>query len=148
MLQKFRDLFLQSEQPKANSEKSSRLAAISLLVEVIKADHTISSEEESYLIKLINESFNLEYHEEAVALINSAKARSQDATSLYEFTQLINEHYSPEKKMQLITMMWQIAFSDGHLDRYEEHLIRRVADLIYLPHMKFIEAKHIAQSSL
>ena len=46
-----------------------------------------------------------------------------------------------DDKVQLITSLWKVAYADGDLDKYEEHLIRRVADLLYVPHDAFIRAK-------
>ena len=132
-------------EPNKASEESIKLAAISLLVQVAKADHTLSEQEESKLVELVNSHFNESKQLEHDELIALAMAKSDASTSLYEFTSLINESYDMTQKFQLITLMWTIAFSDNVIDTYEEHLIRRVADLIYLPHMKFIEAKHIAK---
>ncbi len=135
----------QENEPEIASEEAIRLAAISLLVQVAKADHSLSEQEESKLVELVNAHFNESKQLEHDELIDLAMAKSDASTSLYEFTSLINEHYSMSQKFQLITLMWQIAFSDNVIDSYEEHLIRRVADLVYLPHVNFMEAKHIAQ---
>ncbi len=131
--------------PNGAPEDSIRLAAISLLIQVAKADHALSGQEESKLVELVNSHFNQSQQLEHDELIALAMTKSDASTSLYEFTSLINEHYDMSQKFQLITLMWKVAFSDSVIDTYEEHLIRRVADLIYLPHMKFIEAKHIAE---
>lgn len=129
-----------------NSEGSIKLAAVSLLIQVAKADHELTQQEESQLIQLVETNF--ENADSNKNLIELAKANSEASTSLYEFTSIINENYSELEKFNLITMMWQIAFSDQVIHAYEEHLIRRVADLIYLPHVKFIEAKHNAQEKI
>jgi len=121
------------------------VAAISLLIEVAKADHHLSEEEESKLLELVSTHFN-ESNQEHDELISLAKSKSENSTSLYEFTSVINESYSEDEKFQLIILMWKIAYIDNVIDKYEEHLIRRVADLIYVSHSKFIEAKHIAKN--
>jgi uncharacterized tellurite resistance protein B-like protein len=64
-----------------------------------------------------------------------------EATSLYEFTRIINDHYSAQQKVQLIGAMWAVAFADGNLDKYEEALIRQVAELTYVPHQDYIRCK-------
>jgi uncharacterized tellurite resistance protein B-like protein len=121
------------------------VAAISLLIEVAKADHHLSIEEETKLLELVSKHFN-ESNQEHHELISLAKSKSENSTSLYEFTSVINECYSESEKFQLVILMWKIAYIDDVIDKYEEHLIRRVADLIYLSHSKFIEAKHIAKN--
>ncbi len=133
--------------PDSASEDAIRLAAISLLIQVAKADHSLSDQEQSKLVELVNVHFNQSQQLEHNELITLAMAQSDASTSLYEFTSLINERYDMSQKFQLITLMWKMAFSDNVIDAYEEHLIRRVADLVYLPHVKFIEAKHIAEQS-
>ncbi len=65
---------------------------------------------------------------------------------MYGFTQLINQHCNPQEKFDLVTYMWRIAYADGDLDKYEEYIIRKVADLIHLGHGEFIRAKHAARS--
>lgn len=132
---------LKDNKQESVSETAIHLAAISLLVQVAKADHSLSDEEQSKLIELVNLHFNTSKQLEHNELIALAMAESDASTSLYEFTSIINENYSMSQKFQLIKLMWQIAYSDKFLDAHEEHLIRRVADLIYLPHVKFIEAK-------
>lgn len=127
-------------------EHELKVSAVALLIEVAKADHHLSDHEEAKLIELVTQMFDLTADEQA-ELVQSAKDKSESATSLYEYTSVINTHYSESEKFQLVTCMWKLAFSDQTIDRYEEHLIRRVADLIYLPHVKFIEAKHIASDA-
>lgn len=79
-------------------------------------------------------------------VISDAKQRANDSTSLYEFTSLIHENLSENDKFKLIVGLWKIAFADGEVDKYEEHVIRRVAELIYLDHARFTEARHIAEN--
>lgn len=135
-------------EPKQASEDAIKLAAISLLIQVAKADHSLSEKEEAKLVELVNTYFSQSHQLEHDELIKLAMEKSDASTSLYEFTSLINESYDMEKKFQLITFMWEVAFSDNVINAYEEHLIRRVADLIYLPHVQFIEAKHIAKQAI
>jgi uncharacterized tellurite resistance protein B-like protein len=61
---------------------------------------------------------------------------------MYQFTQQVNEHCSVQDKFDLIAGMWRIAYADGELDKYEEYVIRKVADLIHVAHSDFIRAKH------
>lgn len=134
-----------TQQAAQTSEHDIRLAAVALLVEVAKADHHLSEAEENKLLHIVNNLYDLSKSEQN-ELIETAKNKSSESTSLYEYTSVINENFSEHEKFKLLTQMWKIAFSDKQIDSYEEHLIRRVADLIYLPHVKFIEAKHIAEN--
>ena len=78
-------------------------------------------------------------------LIALSREEVADATSLYQFTKEINEHFDIDKKLSLMTAMWRVAFADGHLDKYEENIIRRVADLLHIRHSEYIQCKVAAR---
>ncbi|MGD8559291.1 MAG: TerB family tellurite resistance protein, partial [Gammaproteobacteria bacterium] len=69
-----------------------------------------------------------------------------NATCYYEFTSLINDEFTPADKAQIIELMWQVAYADDELEKYEEALVRKIADLLYVPHTQFIAAKHRVKS--
>ena len=94
--------------------------------------------------KLLHNSLKLPTAE-VHALMEQASDKADEATSLYEFTRLINDHFLEEEKQQLIHNMWVVAWADGDIDKYEEHLIRRVAELIYVSHQDFIRSKLAAR---
>jgi uncharacterized tellurite resistance protein B-like protein len=127
-------------------EEQRRLAAAALLIEVARADFTQDANEERAMADLLCYSLDLS-RDDVNALLNEASERVDEATSLYEFTRLVNDHYSPAQKAELIGTMWQVAFADAELDKYEEALIRRVAELIYVPHEEFIRTKIAARRS-
>lgn len=131
------------EAPAEPKTKSLSLVATALLLEVIKADHQLTDVEFSALRKHCARAFALNVHE-TEALVQDAIKISNEATSIWEHTDIINEHMNSEAKYELILNMWKIAYADNKLDSYEEHLIRRVSDLIYIPHTLFIKAKHEA----
>ena len=79
--------------------------------------------------------------EQLTKLIDLAEQENRNTTSLYQFTNLIKDEYSLEQRFQLVKMLWQVAMADGDISKYEDHLIRKIADLIYLPHSQFIQAK-------
>jgi len=149
MLARFRDLIARGLRPALEGggeadEHALRLAAATLLMEVARADFDVDPGEVETVEDAIREAFGLG-PEESEALVAMARARAEDATSLYEFTSEINRRMGPERKRALVELLWRVAFADGRLDRYEEHLIRRIADLIHVPHSVFIQAKLRAQ---
>ncbi len=123
---------------------SLELVSAALLIEVAKADFDFDETERLRLMALLQERFGLS-DEDSLSIIEQAEKRVDDSTSLYEFTREINEQCDPEEKIGLLESMWRMAFADGELDKYEEHLIRRVADLLYVPHSRFMTAKHAAR---
>ena len=79
--------------------------------------------------------------EDLQCLIHDAEQHQQDATSLYEFTSVLNEKCSQQEKFEILVNLWRVAFADGELDKYEDHRIRRIAELLNLSHREFIQAK-------
>ena len=61
--------------------------------------------------------------------------------SLHELTAIINNGYSYSEKKNVIKMLWDIAYSDGRIDKYEDYTIRKISDLLYIKHSDFIKAK-------
>lgn len=129
-----------------DTQHQLRLAAAALLIETARADFTQDATEEATLVRLLEEKLRLSAAE-VKELVDLANHRVDESTSLYEFTRVINDHYTPQQKLQLIAAMWSVAYADGHLDKYEEHLIRRVAELTYVAHEDYIRAKLEAQRS-
>lgn len=116
------------------------LAAAALLIEMTRADYSVDSAEKQALKDVLQLALALDAGE-LDKLLELAGTAADRATSLYEFTRLINDHYSREEKLVLIESMWRVAFADGDLDKYEERLIRQVSDLIHVPHKEFIRLK-------
>lgn len=117
-----------------------QLACAALMIEVINSDHKQDDKEMEEFASVLKQSLHLDPDKlhEVIAL---ARSEAQQATSLFEFTQLINENYTYADKLALMENMWRVTYSDAHLDRYEDHLIRKVAELIYVSHSDFIRTK-------
>jgi uncharacterized tellurite resistance protein B-like protein len=144
MLHAIQDFFrarIQSDSAAEPDQHGLHLATAALLFEMLRADTEEHPDERPVLEKALQACFALDEMEtrELAAL---ADREAADAVSLYQFTGLINEYFSPKQKLQVIEMLWQVALADGHLDRYEEALVRKVADLIHVPHRDFIQSKH------
>jgi uncharacterized tellurite resistance protein B-like protein len=118
----------------------AHVAAAAMLIETARADFTQDEDEQAAMKTLLSGSLGLPATE-VQELMETASNRVDEATSLYEFTRIINDHYSAQQKVQLIGAMWAVAFADGNLDKYEEALIRQVAELTYVPHQDYIRCK-------
>ena len=123
-----------------DSDHALRLAMASLMIEVAESDFNDAPEEREALTKVVRDSFDLE-ESEAIQIIDLAKQEHAESTDYFQFTKLINQNYSAEEKIQLIENLWKIAYSDKTLHKYEEHVIRRIADLIYVSHSDFMTTK-------
>lgn len=122
------------------SEHALQLATAALLIEMMRADAEVSDDERRAVTKTVQSKFNLT-KEESKTLLQLAKEKIRKATGYYEFTSLINKGLTYDQKVKVIEHLWEVAFSDAVLDKYEEHMVRKIADLIYVEHKDFIEAE-------
>jgi uncharacterized tellurite resistance protein B-like protein len=122
------------------SQADLNLACAALLVEVARADQEVDPRETEATLAAIREVLGVE--EAAITeLMNAAEAEVTEGTSMFPHTRLINDRCTRKQKCDILKAMWRVAFADGNIDRYEEHLIRRVAGLIHVDHSEFIHAK-------
>jgi uncharacterized tellurite resistance protein B-like protein len=144
LLKKLKDLL--GSESTATGEVEHRaleLACAALMFEVARADFTVETTEQDAVTSLLTAQFNLSADE--VSTITEAAVEQADAaTCLFEFTRTLNELASAEQKRDLLAMMWRVAMADNEISRYEEHVIRKVADLLYVPHSDFIASKQSA----
>ncbi len=118
-----------------------QLAAAALLVEMMKMDDVIKEDERGKVHEIIVKEFGLS-DDSAKELIELAEQELSDSTDYYQFTSLINKSYTLEQKTRLVECLWRVAMSDDILCKYEEHMVRKVSELLYVPHRSFIAAKH------
>lgn len=127
-----------------DEHRKSHLAAAALMVEIATIDEHFDDRELATLSRELERQFQLP-QQGIERLTEEARNRSRESTSLYDFTQHINSEFSPAEKFDLLVGMWRIAYADGSLDKYEEYMVRKVSELIYLAHGDFIRAKQIAR---
>ena len=130
--------------PKGDSSHQQQLAAASLMVEVMVIDRQLDDQELNVIQELLRQQFQLK-DSEIEQLVTLARQEVDEATSLFQFTRLINDHFDQNSKNSLIKNLWQVAFADDCLDKHEEAIIRRIAELIHVSHADFIRAKHGAK---
>ena len=136
----FKEFFSKPKKEEPAVDNSVLLSAISLMIEVSLADEIMDISEIETLKNVLLEEFDVE-ETDLENLILDAKKNQNSSTSLYEFTRKINDEYEFDDKKNLILSMWKIAYADGNIDKYEEYVIRKVSDLIYISHEEFIKAK-------
>lgn len=133
-------LKLNTTDTQANTADKLHLASAALLLELTRADHVADEAETTALLGILRKTFGLD-EQQLKTLWELAQEEAHQATSLYQFTSLINDSYGYAEKNRLLQHLWEVAWADGRVDRYEEHLIRKIADLLYLSHGDFIRAK-------
>ncbi len=135
----------QAQKPSDNLETKLQKTCAILLLEISKADYAQSSDEMTKIRALLKNQFSLQ-EQDLDDLVALSQSEADDLTSMYPLTSLINEHYEYSDKLTLMHMMWKVAYADGNLSKYEDHVIRHVAELLYVSHSDFIQSKHSAAS--
>ena len=111
-----------------------------LLIEVSKSDDDYDDLEKEKIIDILKQKFSLK-RDQIDVLIIMADKKNNEIISLHELTAGINKEYTYVEKKDLIKMLWDIAYSDGRIDKYEDYTIRKISDLLYVKHSDFMKAK-------
>ena len=144
MIKRIKDLLsnFSNQEEVIEDEKISSLdkACSALLIEVAYADKVFDESEINSLKESLKETYNID--EKVIdELIADAKKTVDESTSLYEYTRVVNDEFDYSDKLELLSRIWKLAFADGNLDKYEDHLIRKISDLIHISHSDFIKIK-------
>ena len=140
----------QSSDSENQGEKEKNIinnACAALLIETALADKVFNTEEIDSMKKTLREVYGID-EKDLDELISESEKKVSESTSLYEYTRLINDLCNYQDKLKLIQNLWAIAFADKHLDKYEEYLIRKISDLLYVSHTDFIQQKLNVKESL
>lgn len=116
------------------------LATAALLVEVMRIDAETSDAERATVQRAIREKFGLS-EAETSALVALAEEEMRQATDYYQFTSLINQRFSQAQKERVLELMWRVAYADASIDAHEQHLMRKIAALLYVPDSAYVAAK-------
>lgn len=142
MLKAIRDFFDQNLTPPdtpAGKRHTLELAAATLLAEVMRLEG-VSDAERSAVLAGVRSQFGLG-DVEAAELVRLAEEEARTAHDYYQFTSLIRQHYSQEDRQAIVELLWRVAYADATLSAHELHVIRKIADLLYVPHAAYIAAK-------
>ena len=115
--------------PEPRPGPDPRLSVAVLLVEAARQDDSFDPKERAVIEQLLTRKFDLG-PEECAALLAAGEARAQELVQLHGHTSAIFEAMSPQERIGVIEMLWEVAYADGVLDPEEDLLIRRIAGLI------------------
>jgi uncharacterized tellurite resistance protein B-like protein len=122
------------------------IATAALMVEMLRADDGTREVETALVERLLRRHFHID--DDAVArLLELGSEKADQSVSLHEFTRLIHDHFSVAQKTTVVEMLWRVAAADGRIDPHEELLVRKVADLLYLPQAAWVKAREAALGS-
>jgi uncharacterized tellurite resistance protein B-like protein len=127
----------------ATREHALRMATAALMVDVARADHDFDDAELQVMLRLMGSRFGLS-DDETRALAEDAGDAAEQAVSAYEFTQQLHEHMSDDDKAGVVALLWQVAYADGRLDKYENSLVLKISDLLFVPRGRVMRLKHDA----
>ena len=124
-------------------EAALRLATAVLMVDVARADYVFDEAEFDQVLRLVESHFGLSA-EQAAELVNEAGDKAENLVDVHEFTRLLHEHLTEDEKARIVSLLWQIAYADGQLDKYEDSLVLKISDLLYVSRGKVMQLKHDA----
>ena len=130
-----------------NNEKKIQIAACTLLVEIGKADSNFTNDERKKIISIMEDTFNVE--EAYIKNLIELSEKEIDANdSIYEYTTVINEKFTNDEKFELLKNLWRLIYIDDNLDKYEEHLVKKIGTLLNIEYTNIISAKLIVKEEL
>jgi uncharacterized tellurite resistance protein B-like protein len=152
MLRTLKDLFdslvpASPAEPAERDEHAVQLATAVLLVEVMRADVDIDAVERAAVLNALREKFDLA-PDEVDRLVELAEHTSRNATDFFSFTSRINDNFDMSQKVRMVEAMWRVAYADGVLSAHENHVMRKVGDLLYVPHGAYVGAKRRARDAM
>lgn len=125
-------------------DRAIRRATAVLMLDVALADKVFDEREFEHLQAIAESHFDLGPGE-ARELIDTARSEAEELVSLHEFTQLLHGHLTEEEKAAIVGRLWQIAYADGKLDKYENSLVLKISDLLYVSRGRVMRLKHDAE---
>jgi uncharacterized tellurite resistance protein B-like protein len=128
------------------AEHALRLAAAVMLVEVMRADGMFHPDERAAVQAALRHRFELTA-DEAARLAELADAAANESTDLFSFTSQIDERFEMAQKVQMIELMWRVAYADGQLSEHERHVMWRIADLLHVPQGAYVNARMRAREA-
>jgi uncharacterized tellurite resistance protein B-like protein len=127
-------------------EAALRLATAILMVDVARADYVFDESEFDHVLKLVEVHFGLT-PEQAAELVNEAGTEADELVEVHRFTKLLHEHLDDDEKARIVSLLWQIAYADGRLDKYEDSMILKISDLLYVSRGRVMQLKHDAEQA-
>lgn len=124
-----------------------RLSTAVLMVDVARADHVFEESEFERVLQLVETHFELD-PQDAAELVNLASDKAEHLTSAYEFTSELHKHLDNDEKTRIVGLLWQIAYADGELDKYEDSLVLKISDLLHVSRARVMRLKHDAKIAL
>ncbi|MEJ8839477.1 tellurite resistance TerB family protein [Ramlibacter sp. AN1133] len=122
------------------------LATAVLLVEAMRADQGMDPAERAAVMQVLQDRFALG-EDDVRELLAAAEERSRHSNDFFSFTSVLNDRLTHPQKIEVIELMWRVAYVDGSADAGESHVISKIAGLLHVTHGEYIAAKLHARPS-
>ena len=121
--------FFKKKEEEKEKPKNLKLIALCLVYEVANADNDIDDQESDLLLEKIKESIDLTVltEKEIFAVIQE---ESEKRVSFFDIINDINKNLDKKEKINVLKLLWEIAYADKVLDVNEERIIRRSAEML------------------
>ena len=142
MFEKLKDIFFTQEgaEQAVDTSKRIQVATAVILLEVANADEDFSDSERESIVGILKDNFDLS-NEEVLELISVSDEERSGSVDMWHFANVINENYTDQEKLSIMENIWKVIYADGRLDKYEDHIVHKLANILHIPHSKMIEAK-------
>lgn len=148
MLKRFFDK-VDSSQGEAggDAQHDVRVATCALFLEMARIDEQFTPQETEAILAILKERYDLS-PEHADALMAEADKEREESSDLWKFANRINQNYTNQEKIEVIEILWEIVYIDGHMNKYEHYLINKLGNLLRLEHRQLIDAKLKAKRAI
>ncbi|MGH7097534.1 MAG: TerB family tellurite resistance protein [Stellaceae bacterium] len=131
MIESIRQLLSEVFAPEEDGGDPLEVALAALLVETATSDHHFDERERVVIGRLLERRFDLS-PERAGELLAAGAREAEREAEIFHLIRTLNERLSHAERVELIEMLWEVAYADGVLDQYEDSLLRRVGGLTYV----------------
>jgi uncharacterized tellurite resistance protein B-like protein len=135
-----------NEDDAESREGALRSATAVLMLDVARSDNVFEESEFERVLGLVERHFGMS-PEDAAELVNAADEKAEDLVSLHEFTQLLHNNLDESEKARIVGLLWQVAYADGRLDKYEDSLVRKISDLLHVSRGRSMRLKYDAEQA-
>jgi len=130
----------------SNDEKIKTATCV-LFIELARADGNFSEDEKKLIINIIKNEYELS-SQSVDELLQYSEVKRKESLDLYQFTSVIDSSFSGKEKFDLMVNLWQLVYSDNKLDKYEDHIIKKIGGLLNLEHKDIIDAKLLVKEKM
>ena len=131
MFDKLKSIFDKKIEEENEQFDTVQIAISTLMIQTAVYDGVFDEQEKSEILELIKKYFNFN-EDQKLSLFKIAMKVNDDSNDMQQFTRILNDNLSEEEKLNIIEMLWKIIISDGHIDDYENALIRKISGLLYI----------------